>query len=41
MQDETGTGLRLFDGTPVAPEELGVHDVGARTSLRLRVLRSG
>src|SRR3712207_1058999 len=35
-------GLRLFDGTPpVALEKLGVDDVGARTSLRFRVLRSG
>ena len=42
MQDETGAGLRLFDGTPpVALEELGVDDVGARTSLRFRVLSSG
>jgi hypothetical protein len=42
MQDGTGAGLRLFDGTPpVALEELGVDDVGARTSLRFRVLRSG
>jgi len=37
-----GAGLRLFDGTPpVALEKLGVDDVGARTSLRFRVLRSG
>jgi hypothetical protein len=42
MQDGTGAGLRLFDGRPpVALEELGVDDVGARTSLRFRVLRSG
>lgn len=42
MQDGTGAGLRLFDGAPpVALEELGVDDVGARTSLRFRVLRSG
>ena len=37
-----GAGLRLFDGTPpVGLEELGVDDVGVRTSLRFRVLRSG
>jgi dihydrofolate reductase len=37
-----GAGLRLFDGTPpVALEKPGVDDVGVRTSLRLRVLRSG
>jgi hypothetical protein len=44
MQDGTGAGLRLFDGTPPVAldlEELGVDDVGARTSLRFRVLRSG
>jgi hypothetical protein len=32
----------VFDGTPpVALEEPGVDDVGARTGLRFRVLRSG
>ncbi len=37
-----GAGLRLFDGTPpLALEKLGVDDVGPRTSLRFRVLRSG
>ena len=37
-----GAGLRLFDGMPsVALEKLGVDDVGARTGLRFRVLRSG
>jgi dihydrofolate reductase len=37
-----GAGLRLFDGTPpVVLEKLGVDDVGTRTSLRFRVLRSG
>jgi dihydrofolate reductase len=37
-----GAGLRLFDGTPpVALEKLGVDDVGPRTSLHFRVLRSG
>ena len=44
MQDGTGAGLRLFDGRPPVAldlEELGVDDVGARTSLRFRVLRSG
>ena len=42
MQDEIGAGLRLFDGgPPVALEELGVDDVGARTGLPFRVLRSG
>ena len=36
-----GAGLRLFDGTPPrALEKLGVDDVGPRTSLRFRVLRS-
>jgi dihydrofolate reductase len=36
-----GAGLRLFDGTPpLALEKLGVDDVGPRTSLRFRVLRS-
>ncbi|WP_448618079.1 hypothetical protein [Geodermatophilus sp. URMC 65] len=42
MQDETGAGLRLFDGTtPVALDEPGVDDIGARTSLRFRGLRWG
>lgn len=37
-----GAGLRLFDGTPpLTLEKLGVDDVGPRTSLRFRVLRSG
>jgi len=37
-----GAGLRLFDCMPsVALEKLGVDDVGARTGLRFRVLRSG
>jgi len=37
-----GAGLRLLDGTPaVALDRIGVDDVGARTSLRFRVLWSG
>lgn len=34
-----GSGLRLFDGTPLLLEELGVEEAGARTSLRFRVVR--
>jgi dihydrofolate reductase len=35
-----GAGLRLFDGTPpLVLEKLGVEEVGARTSLRFRVVR--
>lgn len=35
-----GAGLRLFDGTgPLALEKLGVDEVGARTSLRYRVVQ--
>jgi dihydrofolate reductase len=35
-----GGGRRLFDGVPpVRLEKIGVEDVGARTSLRFRVLR--
>ncbi len=35
-----GGGLRLFDGVgPHALDKLGVDDVGARTSLRFRVVR--
>jgi dihydrofolate reductase len=34
-----GAGLRLFDRTgPLALEKLGVDEVGARTSLRYRVI---
>ena len=36
-----GDGLRLFEGTGrVALEKLGVDEVGVRTSLRFRVVRS-
>jgi dihydrofolate reductase len=36
-----GSGRRLFDGVPlgIRLEKVGVEDVGARTSLRFRVLR--
>ena len=34
-----GSGLRLFDGTPLLLEKLGVEEAGARTSLRFRVVR--
>ncbi len=37
-----GAGLRLLDGAPpVALDEPGVDDIGARTSLRFRGLRWG
>ncbi|WP_369132481.1 dihydrofolate reductase family protein [Modestobacter sp. I12A-02662] len=37
-----GDGLRLFERAPrLALEKLGVVDMGARTSLRFRVLRPG
>ena len=36
-----GAGLRLFEDTgPLALEELGVDEVGVRTSLRFRVVRA-
>jgi hypothetical protein len=37
-----GGGLRLFEGVgPLALEKLGVEEVGARTSLRSRVVSAG